>query len=40
MMYTSANSFVEPIIDKRVAGGQVEPFGMLAVGGCCAWGKP
>lgn len=36
---TSANSFVEPIIDKLVAGQQVEPFGMLAVGCYCPWAR-
>lgn len=37
MVCTSANSFVEPIIDKLVAGQTVEPFGMLAVGCYCPW---
>ena len=37
MVCTSANSFVEPIIDKLVAGEEVKPFGMLAVGCYCPW---
>lgn len=40
MVCTSANSFVEPIIDKLIAGEQVEPFGMLAVGCYCRWDSP
>lgn len=39
MVCTSANSFVEPIIDKLVAGQAVEPFGMLAVGCYCRWNE-
>lgn len=37
MVCTSANSFVEPIIDDLVAGREVRPFGMLAVGCYCRW---
>ncbi|QEI09258.1 thiol-disulfide isomerase [Pigmentiphaga aceris] len=36
---TSANSFVEPIIDKLVAGETTEPFGLLAIGCYCPWAK-
>ncbi len=39
MVCTSANSFVEPIIDRLVAGEKVEPFSMLAVGCYCRWKK-
>ena len=37
MVCTSANSFVEPIIDKLIAGQRVEPVGILAVGCYCPW---
>ncbi|WP_059415259.1 DUF6436 domain-containing protein [Cupriavidus basilensis] len=37
LVCSSANSFVEPILDKLVAGQRVEPFSMLAVGCYCPW---
>lgn len=37
MVCTSANSFIEPIIDKLLAGETVRPYGMLAVGCYCPW---
>ena len=37
MVCTSANSFVEPIIDNLIDGQPVEPFGMLVVGCYCRW---
>lgn len=37
MVCTSANSFVEPIIDKLIAGETAEPFGVLAIGCYCVW---
>lgn len=36
MVCTSANSFVEPVIDKLLAGERVVPSGILAVGCYCA----
>ena len=41
MVCNSANSFVEPILDKLVDGQTVRPRGLLAVGCYCPWqGKP
>ncbi|WMJ70859.1 DUF6436 domain-containing protein [Stenotrophomonas sp. 24(2023)] len=37
MVCNSANSFVEPILDKLVAGQTVRPRGLLAVGCYCPW---
>ncbi len=37
MVCNSANSFVEPILDKLVAGHTVRPRGLLAVGCYCPW---
>ncbi|WP_318639543.1 DUF6436 domain-containing protein [Stenotrophomonas sp. STM01] len=37
MVCNSANSFVEPILDKLVAGKPVRPRGLLAVGCYCRW---
>jgi hypothetical protein len=37
MVCTSANSFVEPLIDELLQGKQRTPFGMLAVGCYCPW---
>jgi hypothetical protein len=37
LVCSSANSFVEPILDRLVAGEHVEPMPMLAVGCYCPW---
>ncbi|THT97819.1 thiol-disulfide isomerase [Lampropedia puyangensis] len=37
MVCTSANSFVEPLLDKLLRGEEVEPSGILAVGCYCSW---
>lgn len=37
MVCNSANSFVEPILDKLVDGQTVRPRGLLAVGCYCPW---
>lgn len=37
LVCSSSNSFVEPILDKLVAGQRVEPFSMVAVGCYCPW---
>ena len=37
MVCNSANSFVEPILDKLVDGQTVRPRGLLAVGCYCSW---
>lgn len=37
MICNSANSFVEPILDRLVAGQTVRPRGLLAVGCYCPW---
>jgi hypothetical protein len=39
MVCNSANSFVEPILDKLVHGQTVRPRGLLAVGCYCRWQK-
>ncbi|WP_238554869.1 DUF6436 domain-containing protein [Paraburkholderia hospita] len=36
---SSTNSFVEPILNKLVAGQHVEPFPMVAVGCYCPWAR-
>lgn len=40
MVCNSANSFVEPILDRLVAGQTVRPRGLLAVGCYCRWQEP
>ncbi|WP_345246539.1 DUF6436 domain-containing protein [Pigmentiphaga soli] len=37
LICSSANSFVEPILDRLVAGERVEPQPMLSVGCYCPW---
>ena len=37
MVCNSANSFVEPLLDKLVRGETVRPKGLLAVGCYCPW---
>ncbi|MEJ2801074.1 DUF6436 domain-containing protein [Comamonadaceae bacterium PP-2] len=37
LVCSSANSFVEPLIDRLVEGQTIEPIGMLAVGCYCRW---
>lgn len=37
LVCSSANSFVEPILNRLVAGEQVEPFATVAVGCYCPW---
>ncbi|MEX3968334.1 DUF6436 domain-containing protein [Paraburkholderia sp. EG286B] len=37
LVCSSANSFVEPILDKLVAGEHVEPSPIVAVGCYCPW---
>ncbi|MCY1263637.1 hypothetical protein D3C76_662250 [compost metagenome] len=37
---TSANSFIEPILEALVAGRKVEATHTLAVGCYCAWARP
>jgi Domain of unknown function (DUF6436) len=37
LVCSSANSFVEPILNRLVAGEHVEPFAMVAVGCYCPW---
>ncbi|RDK06924.1 thiol-disulfide isomerase [Cupriavidus lacunae] len=37
LVCSSTNSFVEPILDKLIAGQEVKPMGMMAVGCYCPW---
>ncbi|SDD96092.1 hypothetical protein SAMN05216345_12415 [Cupriavidus sp. YR651] len=37
LVCSSANSFVEPVLDKLIAGQQVEPMAMMAIGCYCLW---
>lgn len=39
LVCTSANSFVEPVLDKLIAGERVEPMGMAAIGCYCPWSE-
>jgi hypothetical protein len=39
LVCSSENSFVEPILNRLVAGEHVEPFPMVAVGCYCPWSK-
>lgn len=39
LVCSSANSFVEPIIDQLVANKKINPIGMLAVGCYCPWSQ-